>query len=54
MPKSDPQLPEPSSELLKLKRELGRSYARKVTSSADRLWDERGMSAKLMEAWLRE
>jgi hypothetical protein len=43
-----------TEELLELKQELARFFARKAVASADRLWDEKGMSAETMDAWLGE
>ena len=39
-------------ELLDLKRELARYFAGKAIASADRVWDERGLSNEDMDAWL--
>ena len=41
-------------ELLEVKRLLGRYFGRKATQSADRVWDERGLTDEDMEAWLRD
>lgn len=39
-------------ELREVKRELARHFAHKATESADRIWDQRGLSDEEMSRWL--
>jgi len=41
-------------ELLELKRELARYFASKAIAAADRVWQERLLSERDMDAWLDE
>lgn len=42
------------SDINELKFQLAQYYAHKATSQADKVWDEKGYSAKNMEKWLDE
>ncbi len=43
-----------SEELLEVKRLLGRYFGQRAIQSADRVWDERGLTNEVMDAWLHE
>ena len=43
-----------SEELFEVKRLLGRYFGRKAIQSADRVWDQRGLTDQDMDAWLHE
>ncbi len=43
-----------ADDLLEVKRLLGRYFGRKAVRSADRVWDERGLTNEDMDTWLHE
>ncbi len=43
-----------ADDLLEVKRLLGRYFGHKAVQSADRVWDERGLTDEDMDAWLHE
>ena len=43
-----------AEELREVKRLLGRHFGRKAVQTADRVWDERGLTDEDMDAWLHE
>ena len=42
------------SELAELKDVLSKFYAEKAIASADKIWDERGLTNEDMDAWLNK
>lgn len=43
-----------SEELEELKTVLGKYYARKATKAADKIWDDKKYSEKIIDEWLNE
>jgi len=43
-----------AEELREVKQLLGRYFGRKAVQTADRAWDDRGLTDGDMDAWLRE
>ncbi|HOV12745.1 MAG TPA: hypothetical protein PK771_00505 [Spirochaetota bacterium] len=44
----------PNEELIELKNVLAGFFAEKAIKSADRIWDEKGLTNDDMDAWLNE
>ena len=41
-------------DIYELKSQLAHYYARKAISQADKIWEEKGYTAKDMDSWLNE